>query len=156
VIDSAEKALAVQSALKTAFGATAGSSALSFQIGAAANDTLSVSIGSAKTSSLYAGKSLNVLTQSAATEASDQLDTALQTVTTLRASVGALQSRFNFASANIQIAVQNQDAARGELLDTDVATESTAYATSQVKLQAGISVLAQANQQLQNLLKLIQ
>jgi large subunit ribosomal protein L1 len=40
-------------------------------------------------------------------------------------------------------------------LDTDIATESTSYATSQVKLQAGISVLAQANQQLQALLKLI-
>jgi flagellin len=142
--------------LKTAFGATAGSSSLSFQVGASSTDTLEVSIGSAQTASLYAGKSLNVLTQEDAIIAGDQLDIALATVTSLRASVGALQSRFNFASANIQIAVQNQDAARGELLDTDVATESTAFATSQVKLQAGISVLAQANQQLQNLLKLIQ
>ena len=155
-IDSAEKALAVQTALKSAFGATEGSSALSFQIGAAASDTLSVSIGSATTASLFSGKSLDVLTQENATEASAQLSTALATVTSLRASVGALQSRFNYASAAIQISVQNQDAARGELLDTDVATESTAYANAQVKLQAGISVLAQANQQLQNLLKLIQ
>ncbi len=148
--------LPIPDALKEAFGATEGSSALSFQIGAAANDTLSVSIGSATATTLFAGKTLNVLTQSNATAASNQLDAALQNVTTLRASVGALQSRFNFAAANIQIAVQNQDAARAEFLDTDVATESTAYATSQVKLQAGISVLAQANQQLQNLLKLIQ
>ncbi len=156
VIDSAEKALAVQSALKSAFGATAGSSSLSFQVGASSTDTLKVSIGSAQTATLYAGQSLNVLSQSSAVAAGEQLDKALAIVTSLRASVGALQSRFNFASANIQIAVQNQDAARGELLDTDVATESTAFATSQVKLQAGISVLAQANQQLQNLLKLIQ
>lgn len=156
VIDSAAKANAVADALKTAFGATAGSAALSFQIGSSSTDTLNVSIGSAQTSSLFGGLSLNVLSQANAVIAGDQLDKALATVTTLRASVGALQSRFNFASANIQIAVQNQDAARGELLDTDVATESTAFATSQVKLQAGISVLAQANQQLQNLLKLIQ
>jgi flagellin len=156
VIDSSEKALAVQAALKTAFGATAGSSSLSFQVGSSSTDTLKVSIGSAQTSSLYSGLSLNVLTQAGAIIAGDQLDKALATVTALRASVGALQSRFNFAAANIQIAVQNQDAARGELLDTDVATESTAFATSQVKIQAGISVLAQANQQLQNLLKLIQ
>jgi flagellin-like hook-associated protein FlgL len=156
VIDSAEKALAVEAALKTAFGATAGSSALNFQIGSDSTDVLSVSIGSAQTSSLFDGKSLNVLTQASATIASTQLDKALQAVTTLRASVGALQSRFNYAAANIQIAVQNQDAARSALLDTDVAAESTNYATSQVKLQAGISVLAQANQQLQNLLKLIQ
>lgn len=155
VIDSAEKALSVQSALKTAFGATAGSSSLSFQVGSSSSDTLKVSIGSAQTSSLYDGLSLNVLSQANAVIAGDQLDKALATVTSLRASVGALQSRFNFASANIQIAVQNQDAARGELLDTDVATESTAFATSQVKIQAGISVLAQANQQLQQLLKLI-
>lgn len=156
VIDSAEKALAVQNALKTAFGAVEGSSSLSFQVGASSSDTLKVSIGSAQTSSLFAGQSLNVLSQEAAVAAGEQIDKALATVTSLRASVGALQSRFNFASANIQIAVQNQDAARGELLDTDVATESTSFATSQVKLQAGISVLAQANQQLQNLLKLIQ
>lgn len=156
VIDSAEKALAVQSALKTAFGATEGSSSLSFQVGSSSSDTLKVSIGSAQTSSLFDGKTLNVLSQENAVAAGDQLDKALATVTSLRAAVGALQSRFNFASANIQIAVQNQDAARGELLDTDVATESTSFATSQVKLQAGISVLAQANQQLQNLLKLIQ
>ena len=155
-IDSSEKALAVQAALKTAFGATAGSSALSFQIGSSSTDTLKVSIGSAQTSSLFNGLTLDVLSQANAIIAGDQLDIALAAITTLRASVGALQSRFNFASANIQIAVQNQDAARGELLDTDVATESTAFATSQVKLQAGISVLAQANQQLQNLLKLIQ
>jgi flagellin len=156
VIDSAEKALAVQAALKSAFGATEGSSSLSFQVGSSSSDTLKVSIGSAQTATLFAGKTLNVLTQAGAVAAGEQIDKALAVVTALRASVGALQSRFNFASANIQIAVQNQDAARGELLDTDVATESTSFATSQVKLQAGISVLAQANQQLQNLLKLIQ
>ncbi|MEZ5690671.1 MAG: flagellin [Rickettsiales bacterium] len=156
VIDSNDKAIAVENALKNAFGATEGSAALSFQVGSSSTDTLEVSIGSAQTSTLFGGLTLNVLSQANAVIAGDQLDKALATVTSLRAAVGALQSRFNFASANIQIAVQNQDAARGELLDTDVATESTAFATSQVKLQAGISVLAQANQQLQNLLKLIQ
>jgi flagellin len=155
-LDTSAKASAAKAALVTAFGINADSAALSFQIGSTATDTLAVSIGSATTSSLYDGKTLDVLTQSNASSASTQLDKALQTVTTLRASVGALQSRFNFASANIQISIQNQDAARGELLDTDVATESTNYATAQVKIQAGISVLAQANQQLQNLLKLIQ
>jgi len=51
--------------------------------------------------------------------------------------------------------VQNQGAARSNLLDTDVAATSTAFATAQVQLQAGIAVLAQANQLQQNLLKLI-
>ncbi len=155
-ISTSANAKLIKDALSSAFGSDASAGALSFQIGSSSTDTLNVSIGSAQTSTLFNGLTLNVLTQDNAVTAGDQLDKALAAVTTLRASVGALQSRFNFASANIQIAVQNQDAARGELLDTDVATESTAFATSQVKLQAGISVLAQANQQLQNLLKLIQ
>jgi flagellin len=150
------KATAVQSALKQAFGAVEGNSALTFQIGSDSTDILSISIGSAKTSNLYGGQNINIKTKEAAAAAGNVIDAALRTVTSLRAQVGAKQSQFNFAAANIQISVQNQDAARGELTDTDIATESTAYATSQVKLQAGISVLAQANQQLQNLLKLIQ
>ncbi len=154
-IGSSVKAIAVEEALKEAFGATEGSAALSFQIGTTSTDTLAVSIGSATTDTLFSGVTLDVLTQANASAASAALDGALATVTSLRASVGALQSRFNFASANIQISIQNQDAARGELLDTDIASESTNYATYQVKLQAGISVLAQANQQLQSLLKLI-
>lgn len=152
---TAENAADLESALKTAFGVGEGAAALSFQIGATSADTLSVSIGNASTDSLFSGATLDVLSQVNATTASATLDVALTTVTSLRANVGALQSRFNFASANIQIAIQNQDAARGGLLDTDIATESTNYATAQVKLQAGISVLAQSNQQLQALLKLI-
>ncbi len=154
-ISSAANAAAVETALKDAFGATSGSAALSFQIGSSATDTLAVSIGDATTDSLFSGEVLDVLSQASATRAAAVLDAALQKVTSIRADVGALQSRFNFASANIQIAVQNQDAAQSQLLDTDIASESTSYATSQVKLQAGISVLAQANQQLQALLKLI-
>lgn len=154
-LSTSENAKAAQNALASAFGAGNGSAALSFQIGATSADSIAVSIGSAKTSSIYDGKVLSVASQSGAAEASVVLDGAIQSVTALRASVGALGSRFNFASAALQSSVQNQDAARAQLLDTDIALESTAYATSQVKLQAGISVLAQANQALQALLKLI-
>lgn len=154
-ISTAANASAVQKALGDAFGTAKGDGALSFQVGATSNDTISVSIGSAKTSQIYDGKTLDVATQESATIASSVLDDAIKSVTALRASVGAFGSRFNFASAALQSSVQNQDAARAQLLDTDIALESTAYATSQVKLQAGISVLAQANQALQALLKLI-
>ena len=154
-LSSADNAKAAQNALSAAFGAGNGSAALAFQIGATANDSIAVSLGSSKTSSLYDGKDLSVATQAGAADASLVLDGAIQSVTALRASVGALESRFNFASAALQSSVQNEDAARASLLDTDIALESTSYATSQVKLQAGISVLAQANQALQALLKLI-
>jgi flagellin len=154
-LSTSENASALQAALYSAFGASEGSSALSFQIGTSSKESLGVSIGAATADSLFGGQTLSIATIEGAAAASDAIDTALGTVTSIRANVGALQSRFNFASANIQISVQNQDASRSELLDTDIAAESTSYATAQVQLQAGISVLAQASQQLQALLKLL-
>jgi flagellin len=131
-------------------------SGLSFGVGSSATDTISVTLGSVATASIYGGQSLSVGSASNATTAQPAIDKALQLLTAARASVGAFQSRFNFTSANLQTSIQNQDAARGTLLDTDVSAESTAYSTSQVQLQAGIATLAQANQLPQQLLKLLQ
>lgn len=129
---------------------------LNFAIGSTSTDTIRVAFGSSTTSTIYNGRTLDVNSATNASVASDQLDIALNTVTSLRASVGALQSRFNFASNAIQSSIENQDSARSTLLDTDVSAESTAYSSAQVQLQAGIAVLAQANQLPQGLLKLIQ
>jgi len=153
--DTADKAAAFQSALETAFGVGDGSAELAFQVGVTTSDTLSVGINNVTTNKLFGGESIDVLTKVNAAHASDVIDEALDIVTAVRAEVGALQSRFDFAAANVESSIQNQDAARGVLLDTDVASESTAYATAQVQLQAGIAVLAQANLLPQNLLKLI-
>lgn len=150
--DAAQRATFINS-LNTAFSRAG--SGLSFQVGSTANDTLKVSLASASSNSLFNGQGLSVSTAEEAAIAVSSLDIAIGKVTSLRADVGAAQSRFNFASANLESSIQNQDAARGVLLDTDVAGESTAYATSQVQLQAGIAVLAQANLLPQNLLKLI-
>jgi flagellin len=152
--DTAAKAASFEKALQGAFGVGKGSEALRFQVGATVADTLSISIGGVTAKDLSIS-SLDVLTAANAAAASTALDAAINIVTSVRAEVGALQSRFEFASANIESSIQNQDAARGVLLDTDIATESTAFAQAQVKLQAGISVLAQANLLPQNLLKLI-
>lgn len=150
---STDNANALQDALGKAFGS--GGAALTFQVGSTSTDTIGVSIGSSTTESLFGGKSLNVLSQASAVIAASVLEGAVNTVTALRATVGALEERFTFASSAIQNAVQNQGAAKSNLLDTDVASTSTAFATAQVQLQAGIAVLAQANQLQQNLLKLI-
>jgi flagellin len=130
-------------------------SGLSFSVGSRAADAIRVQFGSASTSSIYNGATLDVNTASNAQNTSNVLDNALIQAVSLRSTVGALQSRFNFASNAIQSAIENQDAARGTLLDTDVSAESTTYASAQVQLQAGIAVLAQANQLPQGLLKLI-
>lgn len=126
-----------------------------FALGTQTSDKLTVNIAKADTIALFNNQSLSVSTAEKAVTAGEVLNDAIKLVTAIRADVGAMMSRFDFATANIEIAMQNQDAARGTLLDTDVSAESTAYATAQVQLQAGIAVLAQANQLPQNLLKLI-
>lgn len=141
------------SALNTGFSRAG--SGVDFALGTERTDSLRVQIRSASTNSLFNGQSLDISTLESAQLAGEALNSSIQLVTSIRADVGAMMSRFDFASANIEIAMQNQDAARGVLLDTDVAAESSAYATAQVQLQAGIAVLAQANQLPQNLLKLI-
>lgn len=151
----ADEAASFQAALENAFGVGDGSAALNFQVGVTTSDTLQIGVDNVTTSKLYNGQALNVLTEESAQTASDALDDAIDMVTSVRAEIGALQSRFDFAAANVESSIQNQDAARGVLLDTDIASESTMFATAQVQLQAGISVLAQANLLPQQMLKLI-
>jgi len=153
-LDTTAKATAFKDALNGAFGVGTSNSALSFQVGVTSGDALSISLGGVTTKDIGI-ESLDVLTRASAAIAADTIDSAIDKVTAVRAEVGALQSRFNFAAANVESSISNQDSARGVLLDTDIAAESTAFSTAQVQLQAGISVLAQANQLQQNLLKLI-
>jgi len=154
-LSNSTNAAAFQTALSNALGITSANAALSFQVGSTSSASIGVSIGSATTSSLYGGQALDVKTLSDASAASNALSTALNTVTSLRATVGALEEGFNYATAAATSAAQNEGAAKSNLLDTDVAATSTQFATAQVQLQAGIAVLAQANQLQQALLKLV-
>ena len=146
---------AIAKAFQDALGLTDAPSKLSFQVGLKTTDSLGVRLGSVEASAIYGANLPKVDTQANASAAGNAVDSALVKAISARADVGALQSRFDFASVNIQSALQNQDAARSSLLDADIAAESTEYATFQVQVQAGISVLAQANQLPQNLLDLL-
>ena len=97
-----------------------------------------------------------ITTAANADTASAEVSTAINTLNTTRASIGANQSRLDFASANISTARENADAARSQLLDLDVAMEMTKFTSNQILQQAGVSMLAQANQLPQNLLRLFQ
>ena len=70
--------------------------------------------------------------------------------------MGAAQNRLDFASANLNISVENAEAARSTLVDLDIAQEMTKFSSKQVLMQAGVAMLAQANQMPQNLLRLLQ
>ncbi len=154
-LSSQTNADAITRTLEKAYGLSAGSSKVSFQIGSSADDSLGVRIDNISTNRIYKGNDLSIATKVEASLSNDVIDEAITIIASVRASIGALQSRFDFAAVNIQASLQNQDAARGALLDTDMTAESTAFATAQVQLQAGIAVLAQANQLPQGLLKLL-
>jgi flagellin len=121
----------------------------------AAEDVISVSITSITVSQLGL-TSQDVTSASQADLASIALSTAIDTLQTARATVGASQNRLEFASANISTAVENAEAARSSLMDLDVAQEMSTFTSKQILVQAGISMLAQANQLPQNLLRLFQ
>ena len=88
--------------------------------------------------------------------ASQAISNAVDTLNTSRANVGASQNRLEFAAANISTATENAEAARSSLLDLDIASEMTAFTSKQILVQAGVSMLAQANQMPQNLMRLFQ
>ena len=133
----------------------AGSGTMSFQVGVDAGDTISVNLGDVRSTALGVG-STAITTSASAVAASNALDTAISSVNDSRASLGALMSRFEFASANVATSIENLDAARSTLLDVDMAAEMTQFTSLQVLTQAGVAMLAQANQMPQNLLKLLQ
>lgn len=140
-------------ALNNVFGG--GGNGLTFQVGTSASNTIGVTLASSTSSTLFANVTQDVLSQGDATTAGNAVQAALNTVTAYRATVGANEEQFNFATSALTSAQQNESAAKSALLDTDVAATSTTFATNQVQLQAGIAVLAQANQLQQNLLKLL-
>jgi flagellin len=84
------------------------------------------------------------------------VSTAIQNVATMRANNGSEQSRFGFASELVTTNKANLEAANSRIVDVDVAAESTQLARWNILVQAGTSMLAQANQSAQSALKLLQ
>ena len=139
------------------FTANGGSTAFTFQIGTgviSGTDTVTFNIDKASTTAL--GISSNTITDVAASLlAVTAVGTAIDNINTFRANVGASQNRLDFASSNLSASIENAEAARSQLLDLNIASEITMFTSKQVLLQAGVAMLAQANQLPQNLLQLL-
>ena len=73
------------------------------------------------------------------------LDTALQSVTSIRAEFGAMQNRLQSIINNLQVSKENLSAANSRIRDADIAEETTELTKNQILQQSGISVLGQAN-----------
>lgn len=98
---------------------------------------------------------IDISTAEGATAALTAIDNALDAVNSQRADLGALQNRFESTVSNLQISKENMTAANSRIRDADFAAETAELSRTQVLQQAGISVLAQANQRPQQVLSLL-
>ncbi|MGE0810947.1 MAG: flagellin [Immundisolibacter sp.] len=106
-------------------------------------------------STLASVGAINIGTQTGASSALAVVDGALAFVDDLRASLGAVQNRFSSVVASGQATAENVAAARSRIQDADFASETANLSRAQILQQAGTAMLAQANQQSQNVLSLL-
>lgn len=83
-------------------------------------------------------------------------DTALNSVSKVRSYYGAMQNRLEYAISNSDNTSENLQAAESRIRDTDMASEMVDYSKYNILLQAGQSMMAQANQSKQGILALLQ
>jgi flagellin len=153
--------------------------AITFQVGANANQTIGTQFGSVDTDTgegtafgLFNGLdtvglgngtdntagALNVESLQSvdlATAAITRVDNAIANLNEHRASLGAVINRLEYAADNLSNVSQNASASRSRILDADYASETTELARTQIIQQAGTAMLSQANQQAQSVLALL-
>lgn len=136
---------------------------LIFQVGAYSGQTRELNIPDVHAYNLgtatYAGQSvatIDVTTAEGAQKAIDILDEAISTISTIRANLGATQKNVLESSINsLTIAKENIAASESTIRDTDMAAEMVEFMKYQILQQAGIAMLAQANQTPQAMLALL-
>lgn len=117
----------------------------------------SISAGAATTmaSSLTSVGEVDISTGAGAEDAIGIIDYAISFVDTERANLGAIQNRFESTISNLQNISENVSAARSRILDADIAQETSNMTKQNILQQAGVSILAQANQSPQLALSLL-
>jgi len=98
---------------------------------------------------------VDISTLEGAQTAIASVDLALSTIDTIRGDLGAVQNRFESTIANLSNVSENLSAARSRILDADIAMETSAMTKNNILQQAGVSILAQANQAPQLALSLL-
>jgi flagellin len=126
-----------------------------FQIGANANQVISVRIGRATASGL-AISARSIATYAGAQSAISSMDSAIRVLDSVRGDLGAAQNRFESTIANLRNVSENLSAARSRILDADIAQETSEMTKSNILQQAGVAILSQANQTPQLALQLLQ
>ena len=133
-------------------------STVTFQVGintAAGIDSLNVSLTPALVTTLGLN-SVDVGSGGSTSFAITQIDSAINSVSQLRGRFGSLQNRLQSTIANLGVAAESLSAAESRIRDVDVAYETAELTRNNILQQASISILAQANQQPQSALTLLQ
>lgn len=130
---------------------------LTLQIGDSSKDfnKMTVSVDNMKAEGLGV-KGLDVSTADAAASSIQTIKDAINVVSTNRANLGALQNRLEYTINNLDVSSENLTAANSRIRDTDMAKEMMAYTKMNVLTQSAQAMLAQANQQPQSILQLLQ
>ena len=130
---------------------------LNFQIGANKDQNIKFEIGKMDAKTLGVDTaSIDVSTYSDATAFLDELDTAIETVSGQRSELGAVQNRLEHTINNLDASAENLTAAESRIRDVDMASEMMEFTKNNILSQASQAMLAQANQQPQGVLQLLQ
>ena len=130
---------------------------ITFQIGANGNADQRVTLYVDDMSTEGLGlDGISVATQTAANNAIDVIDEAINTVSATRADLGALQNRLEHTINNLGVNSENLTAAESRIRDVDMAKEMMEFTKNNILTQAAQAMLAQANQQPQGVLQLLQ
>lgn len=135
---------------------------LNFQIGSDSGQNLQFTVGDLRADNLGFGRGSNRTVQdiditslSGAEEAITIVDEALEQVNRTRSILGAATNRLDATISSLSVASENLTASESRIRDADIASETSRFTLNQVLLQAGTSVLAQANFQSQGFLSLL-
>jgi len=138
-----------------------GSGSAVFQVGANVGNTMSVAFEDVRATTAT-GLNLSVWDLDAVEDLAAanariaEIDAAITTLNTRRSNLGAAQNRLEHTIASLGIAVENLSAAESRIRDADIAQLSSQLVSAQILQQAGVAVLAQANQSPQAVLALLQ
>lgn len=125
-----------------------------FQVGANSNQTISISIGDMRAEALGV-KKVDLTTAKGSQEATSTIQAAIEKVSTERAGLGAVQNRLEYTISNLDNTTENLTSAESTLRDVDMAKEMMTFSKNNILNQAAQAMLAQANQQPQNVLSLL-
>ena len=142
--------------IKLLNGSGGASGTFTFHTGAYANETQSVTIGSAGVATITGGGAYTVDSQANAEVTIATMDTAIVAVDDLRATLGAAQNRLESTVRNISVTQVNVKAAESQIRDVDFAAESANFAKHNILAQSGSYAMSQANAVQQNVLRLLQ